>query len=77
MGAYNAFLDLTLGVGSPALGWLGGTTGLGSIFVGSAVAALLAVPIALRLLNRSPSEDNLTVDPAFPDASELQLGTRN
>lgn len=50
MGTYNAFLDLTLGVGSPALGWLGGTAGLGSIFVGSAVAALLAVPIALRLL---------------------------
>ena len=31
-----------LGFGSPALGWLGGTAGLGSIFIGSAVASLFA-----------------------------------
>ncbi len=49
MGTYNAFLDLTLGLGSPALGWLGGAAGLRSIFIASAVAAILAVPIAFRL----------------------------
>lgn len=68
MGTYNAFLDLTLGLGSPALGWLGGTAGLGSIFIGSAVAALLAVPIALRLLYRPAPERGVTIDQVFPDA---------
>jgi MFS family permease len=68
MGAYNAFLDLTLGFGSPALGWLGGAAGLGSIFIGSAVAALLAVPIALRLMYKPAAEKDLTIDPSFPDA---------
>jgi predicted MFS family arabinose efflux permease len=68
MGTYNAFLDLTLGFGSPALGWLGGAAGLGSIFIGSAVAALLAVPIALRLLYKPAAERDVTIDPSFPDA---------
>ncbi len=68
MGTYNAFLDLTLGFGSPALGWLGGSAGLGSIFIGSAVAALLAVPIALRLLSRLTMGDEVTCDSAFPEA---------
>jgi MFS family permease len=68
MGTYNAFLDLTLGFGSPALGWLGGAAGLGSIFIGSAVAALLAVPIALRLLYKPAAERDVTINPSFPDA---------
>lgn len=50
MGTYNAFLDLTLGFGSPALGLLAGRAGLGAVFIASAVAAILAIPIALRLL---------------------------
>jgi MFS family permease len=50
MGTYNAFLDLTLGFGSPALGLLAGRAGLGAVFIASAVAAVLAIPIALRLL---------------------------
>jgi MFS family permease len=50
MGTYNAFLDLTLGLGSPALGFLAGKAGLGAVFIASAVAALLAIPIAIRLL---------------------------
>ena len=73
MGTYNAFLDLTLGFGSPALGWLGGAAGLGSIFIGSAVAALLAVPIALRLLYRPAREKHVTCDPAFPDAEIIHF----
>lgn len=50
MGTYNAFLDLTLGFGSPALGFLAGRAGLGSVFIVSAVTAVLAIPIALCLL---------------------------
>lgn len=55
MGTYNAFLDLTLGLGSPVLGLLAAQTGLGAVFTASAVAALLAVPIALALLRISTS----------------------
>jgi MFS family permease len=72
MGTYNAFLDLTLGIGSPALGWLGGTAGLGSIFLGSAMAALLAVPIALHLQYQPVGEIEHAGKPAFPDA---QIGS--
>jgi MFS family permease len=52
MGTYNAFLDLTLGLGSPGLGWLAGRAGVGSVFVASAIAALLATPIAIELARR-------------------------
>lgn len=51
MGTYNAFLDLTLGLGSPLLGWLGGHAGLGSVFVASGIAALIALPVAFALRN--------------------------
>lgn len=54
MGTYNAFLDLTLGLGSPAIGLLGSLAGLGAVFVMSAIAALVAIPIALRLM-RTPA----------------------
>jgi MFS family permease len=76
MGTYNAFLDLTLGFGSPALGWLGGAAGLGSIFIGSAIAALLAVPIALRLLSRPATATNVSIDSTFPDAEILRCEFR-
>ena len=65
------FWILTLGFGSPALGWLGGAAGLGSIFIGSAIAALLAVPVALRLLRKPATEKHVTCDPAFPDAESF------
>lgn len=52
MGIYNAFLDLTLGLGSPLLGLLAARAGIASVFEASAVAALLAIPIALRLMTR-------------------------
>jgi hypothetical protein len=55
------------------LGWLGGAAGLGSIFIGSAVASLLAVPIALRLLHNPASEKHVTCDPAFPDAEIIHF----
>jgi MFS family permease len=52
MGAYNAFLDLTLGLGSPLLGLLASHAGLGAVFTASAIAALLAVPIARQKRQR-------------------------
>jgi MFS family permease len=50
MGAYTAFLDVALGLGSPALGLIAGSAGLGAVFLASAVVVLGAAPIALRLL---------------------------
>ena len=55
MGAYTAFLDLALGVSGPLLGLVAGAARLEAAFLGSAVAALAAVPIALRFLKARPS----------------------
>jgi MFS family permease len=54
MSLYNAFLDLTLGLVSPALGLLAGLAGMRSVFIASAVAALLAAPICLALIRVPP-----------------------
>jgi MFS family permease len=50
MGAYTAFLDVALGLGTPALGLLANAAGLGAVFLASAVAALCAAPIAASFL---------------------------
>lgn len=53
MGTYNAFLDVTLGFGSPALGFLAGKCGLESVFLASAMAAALSIFITLYLLTKA------------------------
>jgi MFS family permease len=53
MGAYTGFLDVALGFGTPALGFLAEGAGLGRAFIASAVAALGAAGIAGFLLNKS------------------------
>jgi MFS family permease len=53
IGAYTAFLDVALGFGTPVLGFLAQTAGLGSAFVASALAAIGAAGIAGFLLTRS------------------------
>jgi MFS family permease len=53
MGAYTVFLDVALGFGSPALGLLAGWTGLGSVFLVSAVVVLGTAAIAAWLLHVS------------------------
>jgi MFS family permease len=58
MGAYTAFLDVALGFGTPALGFLGDHAGLGAIFGASVLAALCSAPIAATLLLR-PSEKHI------------------
>src|SRR5207302_10681809 len=50
MGAYTAFLDVALGLGTPALGLLAEFAGVGAAFVGSMVAAFCAAGIAAALL---------------------------
>jgi predicted MFS family arabinose efflux permease len=55
MGAYTVFLDVALGLGSPALGLLAGWTGVGSVFLASAVLVLGAAVVAGWLLHTSNS----------------------
>jgi predicted MFS family arabinose efflux permease len=54
MGAFTAFLDLSLGVSSPALGLLANRAGLDSVFLVSTIVVLCAAMVAVRLL-RAPS----------------------
>ena len=53
MGAYTVFLDAALGFGSPALGLVAGWTGLGSVFLASAILVLCAAVIAAWLLRKN------------------------
>src|SRR5204863_4100944 len=55
MGAYTVFLDVALGFGSPALGLIAGWTGLGSVFLASAILVLCAAVIAASLLTKRGS----------------------
>ena len=50
MGAFAAFLDLSLGVSSPALGLVASHTGLNSVFLVSTVVVLSAAAIAAHLM---------------------------
>jgi MFS family permease len=50
MGMYTAFLDVALGLGSPALGLIAGWAGLGSVFLASTLAVLCAAIVAALLL---------------------------
>lgn len=63
MGAYTAFLDLALGVGGPGLGLVAGGTGVGFIFLLSAVLVVAAVPIAFRFLCQGGSREQGTRRP--------------
>jgi MFS family permease len=50
MGAFTAFLDLSLGIASPALGLLATQAGLDSVFLVSTIVVLSAAFIAVRLI---------------------------
>jgi MFS family permease len=58
MGAYTVFLDVALGFGSPALGLLAGWTGVGSVFLASAIFVLGAAVVAGSLLHAAPKVQN-------------------
>ena len=53
MGAYTAFLDVALAVASPALGLIAAAASLGTVFLISALAALGAAVVAMRMLGIS------------------------
>jgi len=57
MGAFTAFLDLSLGIANPALGLLATRAGLSSVFLVSTIVVLSAAAIAIRLLRvrRAPA----------------------
>jgi MFS family permease len=57
MGAYTAFLDLALGVVSPALGLIAGGAGLNAVFLTSAILVLCAAVIAMRLLMHADQQE--------------------
>lgn len=46
MGAYTVFLDVAMGIGTPALGLIANVAGLSSVFLVAAVAALCAAAIS-------------------------------
>ncbi len=52
MGAYTAFLDVALGLGTPALGLLADRFGLDTAFVAATLAALGAAAVAAAMLYR-------------------------
>jgi predicted MFS family arabinose efflux permease len=53
MGAYTAFLDLSLGISSPLLGLLANGGGIASLFLVSALVALCAAAVSLGLARPS------------------------
>ena len=57
MGAYTAFLDLALGIASPALGLIASGAGLVSVFLVSTLTVLGAAAIAIRLIPARDSAD--------------------
>lgn len=50
MGAYGGFLDVALALGSPALGFVAGVSGVGTVFSIAALSVACAAPIAWRLM---------------------------
>jgi MFS family permease len=57
MGAYTVFLDVALGFGSPVLGLIAGRFGLDTAFLVSALIALGAATISIRLLLQAVSKE--------------------
>ncbi|GFN27312.1 hypothetical protein ADE_30100 [Achromobacter denitrificans] len=53
MGAYVAFLDIALGLSSPAAGWLAGAHGYGAVYAMGGGCALAAMLVAMALRNRA------------------------
>lgn len=55
MGAYSAFLDLSLGISGPVLGLIASATALNTVFLVSTVVVLTAAPMAVRLSKATKS----------------------
>ena len=50
MGAYVAFLDISLGITTPLAGALAAYSGIGSVYLASAVVVAMSILVAVRLL---------------------------
>lgn len=67
MGAYVAFLDISLGVSTPLIGALAGVAGVASVYLAGAVAVALSVIVALALLFKAPvAEREVYTSPPRP-----------
>jgi MFS family permease len=55
MGAYTAFLDLALGLASPALGLVASRAGLDAVYLASTIVVASATAIAVRLILKERS----------------------
>jgi len=53
MGTFTAFLDLSLGVSTPALGWVAGRIGLGGVFLTGSLVVLSSAVVTYGLLHTS------------------------
>jgi MFS family permease len=72
MGGYTVFLDVALGFGSPLLGLIAGGTGPSAVFLVSAVIALCAGGIAVRLLvSPAPARQSVTRARITKENSEM------
>jgi len=54
MGAYVAFLDISLGIASPLAGVIAGRWGVDMVFLAGGVAVGLSMLVAMRLLVKTP-----------------------
>lgn len=54
MGAYVAFLDISLGITGSATGAIAGDWGVGTVYLAGAVAVALSLLVAVRLLDSKP-----------------------
>jgi len=59
MGAYTAFLDLSLGLANPALGLVANHAGLDSVFLVSTILVLGAAVISLRILKSKDTKQKV------------------
>jgi len=57
MGAYVAFMDISLGITSPLAGALAGALGVGSVYLAGAGAVALSLVVALMLLTAAPVQE--------------------
>ena len=55
MGAYTAFLDLSLGLTGPALGLVADHAGLAAVFLVSTLVVLSSALVAVRFTKKRPS----------------------
>ena len=72
MGAYTIFLDVALGFGTPVLGLIAGRFGLDTAFLVSALIALGAATISIRLLFRKERAMPHVIVKLWPGKSEKQ-----